>query len=40
MTSVGPGRSIHWMWSCSIAPSSTTMTESSESGWIRIRVSA
>lgn len=40
MTSVGPGRSIHWMWSCSMASASTTMTESSESGWMRIRASA
>ncbi|BFO21354.1 hypothetical protein SHKM778_77420 [Streptomyces sp. KM77-8] len=40
MTSVGPGRSIHWMCSCSMASASTTITESSESGWIRIRASA
>lgn len=40
MTSVGPGRSIHWMCSCSMASVSTTITESSDSGWIRIRASA
>ncbi|CAM5736808.1 hypothetical protein SHIRM173S_09617 [Streptomyces hirsutus] len=40
MTSVGPGRSIHWMWSSSMAAASTTITESSESGWMRIRASA
>lgn len=40
MTSVGPGRSIHWMCSCSMAPASTTITESSESGWMRIRANA
>lgn len=40
MTSVGPGRSIHCTCNCSMASASTTITESSESGWMRIRASA
>src|SRR5882757_10938536 len=37
ITSVGPGRSIHCRCNCSIAASSTAITDSSDSGWIRMR---